>query len=85
MQITRVGEGLAVVLTAELVEHLGLKEGDQVHVRAAGAGALEIEKVSDRLELLRRLRKYRGLLPADYKFNRDDCYPASRGGNDDGD
>ena len=73
MQITRIGDGLAILLTAELIEQLGLKEGDEVEVRAATAGALQVERKPDRLELLKGLRKYRGSLPAGFKFDREEA------------
>jgi antitoxin MazE len=44
-----------------------LKEGDDVVVHAAGKPSLEIEKAPSTKELIARLRKFRGRLPADFK------------------
>jgi antitoxin MazE len=49
---------------------MGLKEGDDVKISAAGSQELSLEGAQDRLELLQRLRKYRGLLPKDFHFDR---------------
>jgi antitoxin MazE len=70
MQISKWGNSLAIRLPAAVVEALGLREGDDVTVHAAGKRTLEIEKTPATKELLARLRKYRGRLPRDFKFDR---------------
>lgn len=70
MQVAKWGNSLAVRLPAAVVEALDLKAGDSVDIQVAGARAFEIEKAPGARELLARLRKYRGRLPADFKFNR---------------
>jgi antitoxin MazE len=70
MQVSKWGNSLAIRLPAAVVEALNLREGDQVVVHAAGARALEVEKKPARKELLARLRKFRGRLPADFRFDR---------------
>lgn len=70
MQVSRWGNSLAIRLPSAVVKVLGLKEGDDVTVHVAGSATLEIEKTPDRRELLTRLRKYRGRLPADFRFDR---------------
>jgi antitoxin MazE len=52
------------------VEALGLKEGDNIEIDVAGSRIFEIKKAPGARELLARLRKYRGRLPADFKFDR---------------
>lgn len=75
MQVSKWGNSLAVRLPAKLVQELGLKEGDDIELVRAGSGKLIVDKkTADRLELLKGLRKYRGLIPADYKFSRKDAY-----------
>jgi antitoxin MazE len=71
MQVSKWGNSLAIRLPAAVVEVLGLKEGDQVEVEVANARTLRLHRsdVGDR-QALARLRKYRGLLPADFKFDR---------------
>lgn len=74
MRVAKWGNSLAVRLPAKLVEQLGVKEGDNLSVTATAEGALEVRKEPSRIEFFARLRKYRGLIPADYKFKREDAY-----------
>jgi antitoxin MazE len=59
-----------VRLPAAVVDALSLKEGDEIEIQVAGARSFEIHKRPDAHELLARLRKFRGRLPADFKFER---------------
>jgi antitoxin MazE len=52
---------------------LGLKEGDDIEIRVAGTRTFDVAQKADREELLRRLRRFRGILPADFKFDRDEA------------
>lgn len=70
MQVSKWGNSLAIRLPAAVVEALDLKEGDDIEFHAAGKRAFEIDKVPDRRALLARLRKFRGRLPKDFKFER---------------
>ncbi len=70
MQISKWGNSLAVRLPASVIEALGLKEGDDIEIQVAGRGTFEIVKKPGARELLARLRKYRGRLPADFRFDR---------------
>jgi len=70
MQVSKWGNSLAIRLPAAVVKALGLKEGDDIILHAAGKRSLEIEKAPGTKELLARLRKFRGRLPADFKFDR---------------
>lgn len=70
MKVAKWGNSLAVRLPAIVVEALGLKEGDDLRIDIAGQGVVEVDKEPDRRQLLERLRKYRGLMPADFKFDR---------------
>jgi antitoxin MazE len=74
MQVAKWGNSLAVRLPSSLVKALKLKAGDRIEVRVVGEREFEVEKPSDREELLARLRKYRGMIPADFKFDRSDVY-----------
>jgi antitoxin MazE len=56
-----------------LTESLGLKEGDDVDFRAVGERSFEVSRQTSREEALKRLRKFRGLMPADFKFDRDEA------------
>lgn len=70
MQVCKWGNSLAIRLPASVVEALQLKEGDDIEVHAAGKRTFEIQKTPGARELLARLRKYRGRLPKDFKFDR---------------
>lgn len=74
MQVAKWGNSLAIRLPAAVVEVLGLKEGDDVEIRVASERSLEVQRKPTNRELLERLRKYRGTLPADFKFDRNDAY-----------
>ena len=69
MQVAKWGNSLAVRLPAAVVEALGLKEGDDIDIHVLGAKTWR-SRSSDRRTLLARLRKYRGRLPKDFKFDR---------------
>ena len=83
MQVSKWGNSLAVRLPAKLVEELGLKEGDEIEMRRATDGAVEIEKRQALADWFARLAAIEPKLPADYTFQRRDAYPANRGGRDD--
>jgi len=70
MQVSKWDNSLAVRLPASVIEALGLKEGDDIEIQIAGRGAFEIVKKPGARALLARLRKYRGRLPADFRFDR---------------
>lgn len=73
MQVAKWGNSLAVRLPVSVVEALGLNEGDDIEIHVADARTLGIARKPGRKELLERLRAYRGRLPADFKFDRDEA------------
>ena len=70
MQIARWGNSLAVRLPAAVVEALELKEGEDIEIHVVGQRSIEIIKKPTARALLERLRRFRGRLPADFKFDR---------------
>jgi antitoxin MazE len=70
MQVSKWGNSLAVRLPAAVVETLDLKEGDEIEIEVTGARRFAVKKALGTRELLARIRKYRGRLPADFKFDR---------------
>jgi antitoxin MazE len=70
MQVSKWGNSLAVRLPAAVVDALKLKEGEQIEIHVAGARVLEVARKPTPRDLLMRLRKYRGQLPRDFKFDR---------------
>lgn len=70
MQVSKWGNSLAVRLPAALVEAMTLNEGDEIEVLIAGKRTFEIRKQPGTRQLLERLRRFRGRIPADFKFDR---------------
>lgn len=70
MQVARWGNSLAVRLPAVVVEALSLKEGDEIEIHVAGTRVFQIKKRPGAREMLAKLRKFRGRLPADFTFDR---------------
>jgi antitoxin MazE len=73
MQVAKWGNSLAVRLPKAVVEALGLKEGDDVLLRAEAPDALVVSRDLERDEALARLRAFRLELPADWKFDREEA------------
>ena len=73
MLVVRWGNGLAICLPAAVVEALELKEGDEIDLHIAGKRESRAARKPRRAELLRQLRAFRGRLPADFKFDRDEA------------
>jgi antitoxin MazE len=73
MQVAKWGNSLAVRLPSAVVDALELKEGDDIEIHVIGAREFAVTRKPGRDELLKRLRAFRGRLPADFKFDRDDA------------
>jgi antitoxin MazE len=73
MQVAKWGNSLAVRLPAAVVEALDLKEGEEVEIHVLDARNFAVARKPDRDEWLKRLRAFRGRLPADFKFDRDEA------------
>jgi antitoxin MazE len=71
MRVARWGNSLAIRLPAAVVEALQLKAGDDNEIHVAGSRAFGVSRKPGRDELLKRLRGFRGRLPADFKFDRE--------------
>ena len=67
------GNSLAVRLPAAVVEALDLHEGDDVEITIADQHNMAIARKPGRDELIRRLRAFRGRIPADFRFDRDEA------------
>ncbi|HEX7384349.1 MAG TPA: AbrB/MazE/SpoVT family DNA-binding domain-containing protein [Burkholderiaceae bacterium] len=70
MQVSKWGNSLAIRLPAAVVEVLGLEEGDDIEVEVLDRRRFAVRRVAGAGEVLARLRKFRGRLPADFKFDR---------------
>jgi antitoxin MazE len=73
MRVAKWGDDLAIRLPAAVVEVLRLKEGDEIAIHATGAREFAVAPKPSRQDLLNRLRAYRGRLPPDFKFERDEA------------
>lgn len=73
MQVSKWGNSLAIRLPAAVVEALELKEGDEIEIHVANARELSVARKPGREELLKRLHAFRGRLPADFTFDRDEA------------
>lgn len=73
MRVSKWGNSLAVRLPSTVVEALELREGDEIELHAVGKRDLDVVRRPTQQELIEQLRKYRGLLPADFKFDREEA------------
>jgi antitoxin MazE len=73
MHVRKLGERLFVELPTNVVERLGLKEGDDVPVGVADDGTIRVHNDDRRARALADLRARATPLPADYRFDRDEA------------
>jgi antitoxin MazE len=77
MKVSKWGNSLAIRLPADLVEKLGVKEGDEIYTipGMAEEPAVKIARKITREERLERLKQLSKTVkwPADYKFDRDEA------------
>jgi antitoxin MazE len=73
MQVCKWGNSLAVRLPSVVVDALELKPGDEIEIEISGERAFGVARKPDRAALIQRLRQFRGRLPADFKFDRDEA------------
>lgn len=69
MQVAKWGNSLAVRLPARLVREMNLREGDRVDLRP-GEDGLTVSREPRPEEVLARLRRFRGRLPAAERLDR---------------
>ena len=72
-RVSKWGNSLAVRLPKKVVEMLELKEGDEVNlgVQEGSPPGFEISRAERVEQAILNLRKYRGRLPDDFKFDRE--------------
>ena len=73
MRVSRWGNSLAIRLPSSVVKALELREGDDIELTVADDRVFQIRKKATREDALTRLRKFRGKLPPDFKFDRDEA------------
>lgn len=77
MQVSKWGNSLAIRLPAAVVEVLGLHEGDEIEVVIADERVFQVRKKLSSDAVLARLRQFRGKLPVDFKFDRNEAHARS--------
>lgn len=70
MHVAKWGNSLAVRLPAAVVQALDLKEGEEIELHVVGERSLAVARKTPPQELVNRLRRLRGRLPADFRFDR---------------
>jgi len=78
MQVAKWGNSLAIRLPSAVVEALQLKPGDEIEIQVAGARAFEVSKRPAPRDLLASLRRFRGRLPAGFRFDRLEAHERRR-------
>lgn len=73
MQVSKWGNSLAIRLPASVVGALKLKEGDDIEVLVADERVFKVRRKPGSGEILLKIRKFRGKLPPDFIFDRDDA------------
>ena len=73
MQVAKWGNSLAIRIPAGVVEHLELKEGDDIEINVAGDRKLNIDREKSRAWAIEMLGKLKKPLPPGWKFDRDDA------------
>ena len=73
MKVAKWGDSLAVRLPAAVAEALRLKAGEEIEIHVAGAREFGVARKPSRQDFLNQLRAYRGRLPRDFKFDREEA------------
>ncbi len=73
MRVTKWGNSLAIRLPRSVVRALELNEGDDIEVVVSNARIFEVKKKPGKDDILSCLRRFRGKLPADFKFDREEA------------
>jgi len=73
MRVSKWGNSLAIRLPASVTEALEMHAGDEFKVVIADERVFQVRKKPGNQAILARLRQFRGKLPADFKFDRDDA------------
>lgn len=71
MLVAKWGNSLAVRLPRAVVEVLHLKAGDEIEITIGSDRSFSVKRDHSRQKALAGLRKFRGRLPASFKFDRE--------------
>jgi transcriptional regulator/antitoxin, mazE len=74
MQIAKWGNSLAVRIPAAVAQALELKEGDDIEILVAEPRVFAIRKrAAAQTDFLEKVRRFRGRIPADFIFDREEA------------
>jgi antitoxin MazE len=73
VRVSKWGNSLAVRIPDSVADAMDLKEGDEVELKLVAGAEVESTRRRDRREILKELRRFRGMMPADFKFDRDEA------------
>jgi antitoxin MazE len=74
MRVAKWGNSLAVRLPVAVVDALGLKDGDYIEIRIAGARNFEVKKDRTREKAMAALRKLSRPFPKGFVFDREEAH-----------
>lgn len=73
MKVSKWGNSLAVRIPKDVVETLGLEEGDRIAFRPLGKGVIGLEREPDADEVIESIRRMARPLPEGWKFDREEA------------
>jgi antitoxin MazE len=74
VKVAEWGNSLAIRIPKDVADTLQIKKGDEIEVRIAGDGALELAKDQRRAEAVARMKAMARSFPPGWKFSRDEIY-----------
>jgi antitoxin MazE len=78
MQVAKWGNSLAVRLPAAVVEALKLQAGDEIEIVVDDPRRFSVRKKDTVEALMESVREFRGKMPADFKFDREEANSRGR-------
>ena len=73
MRVARWGDHLVVLLSSQVVQDMGLVEGDEVDFNELKRRPAPCEKRDPKAEFLKAMDQFHWSAPPDYKFDRDEA------------
>lgn len=73
MHLAKWGNSYAIRIPRDLVEKLDVELGDELVALISYDGSLRITRKLTREEVIEDLKRFEGLVPADFKFDREEA------------
>lgn len=73
MRVAKWGNSLAIRIPKDVAEALGINEGDDVELEPGRIGVLRLNRQMTREEALENLKRFRGTMPPDFRFDREEA------------